>query len=134
MSDRFLRACRREQVDATPVWFMRQAGRYMAGYRELRARHGFLEICRQPELAAEATLQPLRAFDLDAAIMFSDILLPLVPMGSTSSFRRARARDRNPIASEVEIAALRAIDPREELRSSAPLSASRSGNSRVRCP
>lgn len=117
MSDRFLRACRREQVDATPVWFMRQAGRYMAEYRELRARHGFLEICRQPELAAEATLQPLRAFDLDAAIIFSDILLPLVPMGIDLEFSQGEGPlIRNPIASEVEIAALRAIDPREELR------------------
>jgi uroporphyrinogen decarboxylase len=118
VSDRFLRACRREEVDATPVWFMRQAGRYMPEYRALRARHGFLEICSEPELAVEATLQPVRAFDVDAAILFSDILLPLVPMGIDLDFSRdAGPLIRNPVASEADVSALRVIDPREELGS-----------------
>lgn len=83
---RFLRACARQPVDVTPVWFMRQAGRYMQEYRQLREQHSLLEICRTPELAAEVTLQPVRALGVDAAILFADILLPLVPMGLELSF------------------------------------------------
>ena len=81
MSDRFLHACRREAVDVTPVWFMRQAGRYMAEYRAIREKYSLLEICSQPELAAEVTLQPVHALGVDAAILFADILLPAVPLG-----------------------------------------------------
>lgn len=83
---RFLQACRREATDATPVWLMRQAGRYMAEYRAIRARHSMLDVIHTPELAAEVTLQPVNAFDLDAAIIFSDILPPLVGMGLTLDF------------------------------------------------
>ena len=86
MHDRFLRACRREPVDATPVWFMRQAGRYMAEYRAIRARHSLLDICRQPELATEVTLQPVNRLDIDAAILFSDLLLPFEPIGIPFEF------------------------------------------------
>jgi uroporphyrinogen decarboxylase len=71
---RFLRACRREPVDATPIWLMRQAGRYMPEYRALRSRYSILEVIKQPELACEVTMQPIDAFELDAAIIFADIL------------------------------------------------------------
>ena len=81
INDRFLRACRRQPVDRTPVWFMRQAGRYMAEYQAIRKKYSILEVCKNPELAAEVTLQPIERFSLDAAIIFADILLPLEPMG-----------------------------------------------------
>ena len=88
MHDRFLRACRRQRSDTTPVWFMRQAGRYMAEYRALRAEHSMLELCRTPELALQVTLQPIRALAVDAAILFADILLPLEPMGAPFEFAK----------------------------------------------
>lgn len=80
-ADRFLKACRREAVDATPVWLMRQAGRYMPEYRKLKERHAFLEMVKTPEIATEITLQPVNAFNVDAAIIFQDILPLLEPMG-----------------------------------------------------
>jgi uroporphyrinogen decarboxylase len=80
-NDRFLKACRLEPVDHTPVWFMRQSGRYLPEYMALRARRDILEICRTPELAVEATLLPLRRMDVDAAILFSDIMVPVAAMG-----------------------------------------------------
>lgn len=117
LNDRFLKACRREDVDCTPVWFMRQAGRYMAEYRALRAKHTLLEICAQPELAAEVTLQPVRALGVDAAILFADILLPLIPMGIHLEFAQGEGPViHNPIGSRADVEALRAIDPCEELR------------------
>ena len=81
MNDRFLRACRLEPVDATPVWFMRQAGRSFSAYRELRERYGILELAKTPELCADVTLMPVRELGVDAAVMFADIMLPLEPMG-----------------------------------------------------
>jgi uroporphyrinogen decarboxylase len=81
-----LDALARRQATTTPVWFMRQAGRYMPEYRAIRERHTLLDICAQPELGAEVTLQPVRALGVDAAILFADILLPLVPMGLQLAF------------------------------------------------
>ena len=83
---RFLKACRGEPVDKTPVWFMRQAGRYMKVYRDLKDKYTFLEMCKTPELACEVTMQPLNVLDVDAAIIFDDILLPLEPMGTGLEF------------------------------------------------
>src|SRR6202790_2891446 len=81
MNSRFLDACRRRPTDVRPVWFMRQAGRYMKQYREIRAKAGILEICKRPDLAAQVTLQPVEILDVDAAIIFADLLLPVEPMG-----------------------------------------------------
>lgn len=86
MSSRFLDACRRRPTDVRPVWFMRQAGRYMKQYREIRSKHGILEICKRPDLAAAITLQPVEVLDVDAAIIFADLLLPAEPMGLKLEF------------------------------------------------
>jgi uroporphyrinogen decarboxylase len=115
-NSRFLKACRREPVDATPVWFMRQAGRYMSEYRALRERHSLLEICRTPDLATEVTLQPIRRIEVDAAILFSDLLLPLEPMGLPFDFVKGEGPQiERPISSAADIDALRIFDPREQL-------------------
>ena len=116
MRDRFLRACRRESVDTTPVWFMRQAGRYMPEYRELRSRYTLLEICRTPELALKVTLQPIRRIEVDAAILFSDLLLPLEPMGIPFDFVRGEGPAvETPLRSESDIDRLTRFEPREAL-------------------
>src|SRR6516225_8118734 len=115
MNDRFLRACRRQPVDRTPVWFMRQAGRYMPEYRALREKHTLLELCKTPELAAAVTKQPL-ALGFDAAILFADILLPLEPMGAPFEFAKGEGPVvHEPIASRAQIDRLRVIDPEESL-------------------
>ena len=117
VNDRFLRACRREPVDVTPVWFMRQAGRYMPEYRALRSQHTLLEICRQPELAAQVTLQPVDRIDLDAAILFSDLLLPLEPMGIPFDFVKGEGPAiEKPIRSAADVERLCQFEPREALR------------------
>jgi uroporphyrinogen decarboxylase len=114
MNDRFLRACRREPTDVTPVWFMRQAGRYMAEYRKVREKHTLLEICKTPELSLEVTLQPLR-FGVDAAILFADILLPLEPMGAPFEFAKGEGPViHEPVRDAKAIDKLRVIDPAHE--------------------
>ncbi|MGE0040019.1 MAG: uroporphyrinogen decarboxylase [Vicinamibacterales bacterium] len=113
---RFLKACRREPVDRTPVWFMRQAGRYMAEYRALRQNYTLLQLCRTPDLATEVTLQPINRIDLDAAILFSDLLIPLEPMGIPFDFVKGEGPSiERPIRTEADIAAIHAFEPREAL-------------------
>jgi uroporphyrinogen decarboxylase len=112
----FLRACRRESVDRTPVWFMRQAGRYMAEYRALRQNYTLLQLCRTPDLATEVTLQPVRRIDVDAAILFSDLLIPLEPMGIAFDFVKGEGPAiERPIRSAADIDAVRVVDPRETI-------------------
>ena len=112
MNDRFLRACRLEPVDATPVWFMRQAGRSFAAYRKLRERYGILELAKTPELCAEVTLMPVRELGVDAAVLFADIMLPLEPMGVDLRIEPEVGPiiDR-PIRSAADVAALRPFEP-----------------------
>jgi len=114
MNDRFLRACRREPVDATPVWFMRQAGRSFAAYRNLRERYGILELAKTPDLCAEVTLMPVRQLGVDAAVLFADIMLPLEPMGVGIRIEPEVGPiiDR-PIRSAADVAALRPFHPAE---------------------
>lgn len=104
VTSRFLRACAMQPTDATPVWFMRQAGRYMPEYRAVRARYTLLEICRQPELAAEVTMQPVKSLGVDAAILFADILLPLIPMGIGLHFAEGEGPViENPVHTEADV-------------------------------
>jgi uroporphyrinogen decarboxylase len=113
---RFLKACRQQEVDCTPVWFMRQAGRYLPEYRAIREKRTLLEICSEPELAAEVTLQPVRRLGVDAAILFADILLPLVPMGIDLEFAAGEGPViHNPIQTKADVEALRPVEPRESL-------------------
>ncbi|HKO12018.1 MAG TPA: uroporphyrinogen decarboxylase family protein, partial [Acidobacteriaceae bacterium] len=84
---RFVRACLRQPVDRTPVWFLRQAGRYMREYMEVRKHHSLIEICKRPELAAEVTITAAEKLDVDAAIIFADLLLPLECMGLAFEFQ-----------------------------------------------
>jgi uroporphyrinogen decarboxylase len=117
-NDRFLRALLRQPVDVTPVWIMRQAGRYLPEYRETRARAGtFLDLCQTPELACEVTLQPLERYPLDAAILFSDILTVPDAMGLGLGFEEGEGPHfERPVRSAADIAALPLPDPEDELR------------------
>ncbi len=114
MNDALLKACRREPADHTPVWLMRQAGRYMSEYRAIRERYSFLEMVKTPDVAAEVTMQPINAFDLDAAIIFADILPPLEGMGLHLTFEKGEGPVlHNPLRSPADIEALKQPDPRE---------------------
>jgi uroporphyrinogen decarboxylase len=117
-NDRLLRSLLRQPVDVTPIWIMRQAGRYLPEYRETRAKAGsFIKLCTTPELACEVTLQPLRRFALDAAILFSDILTVPDAMGLGLYFADGEGpRFKNPVRSEADIARLGVPDPEAELR------------------
>jgi len=90
MNDTFLQACRGEQTAYTPVWFMRQAGRYLPQYQKIRSKVSFLELCKSPELAAEVSLQPIDIFGFDAAILFSDILIPMEAMNLALEFHEGK--------------------------------------------
>ena len=114
--DRFLRACRREPVDATPVWFMRQAGRYMPEYRAVREKYTLLEICQQPALAAEVSLQPVRSLGVDAAILFADILLPAISLGVGLRFAKGEGPViEHPVRSMSDVHRLRPVSPETDL-------------------
>ena len=112
---RFLRACRRQPVDTTPIWIMRQAGRYMPEYRATRAKAGsFLKLCKTPELACEVTLQPVDILKVDAAILFSDILIPVEAMGIGLTFEEGEGPKLTPVRSNDDVKRLHVPDPLAE--------------------
>ncbi len=114
-NDLFLRAARLERTERTPVWMMRQAGRYMPEYREIRAKHGFLEMCRTPELAVEVSMQPVDLVGVDAAIMFSDILVGFPGMGLDLEFAKGEGPViHNPVRTAADVAKLGVADPLED--------------------
>ena len=108
------RACRREAVERTPVWFMRQAGRSLPEYRELRKRYDLFSVCRQPELCAEVTLQPIRAHNVDAAVMFADIMLPVIGMGvDVELVENVGPVIADPVRTSADLERLRVPEPEE---------------------
>lgn len=112
----FMRACRREPTPYTPIWLMRQAGRYMREYREVRARVGFLELCKTPDLAAEVTVTAAERLNVDAAIIFADILLILEPMGIDLEFAKGEGPViHNPVRAARDIERLREVETTESL-------------------
>jgi uroporphyrinogen decarboxylase len=112
----FIQALRGVRTERTPVWFMRQAGRYMAEYRELRAKYSMLDVVRTPEFAAEVTMQPLRRFDLDAGIIFADILTPLIGMGAQLDFKKGEGPViDNPVRTRADVDALLVPSPEENV-------------------
>ena len=114
MNDTFLKACRGEQTGYTPVWFMRQAGRYLPEYQQIRGKISFLELCKSPELCTEVTLQPIRRFGFDAAILFSDILIPMEAMGLALDFHEGRGPIfADPVRSRQAVDTLIVPDPEE---------------------
>lgn len=115
MNDTFLKACRGEEVDYTPVWLMRQAGRYLPDYQRVRGKVTFLELCKTPELACEVTLQPVDILGVDAAILFSDILIPLEAMGLTLEFREKQGPVfPDPVRDQAAVDRLIVPDPHEK--------------------
>jgi len=113
---RFLTACRSQPTDVTPVWFMRQAGRYLPEYRALRQKHSLLELCHRPELAAQVTLQPVERLGVDAAILFADILLPFEPLGLGLTFTAGEGPQiTRPIREAAQVFELPPVDPATDL-------------------
>lgn len=117
-NDLFLRACQREPIERTPVWMMRQAGRYLPEYRAVRAKHDFLTLCKTPELAAEVSIQPVELLDVDACIIFSDILVVPEAMGMELVVEEGKGGPRfpHPLRSRADIDALKVPDPNRELK------------------
>ena len=116
MNNTFLMACRGEKTDYTPVWIMRQAGRYLPEYRKVRQKVDFLTLCKTPELAAEVTLQPVNILKVDAAILFSDILIPVEAMGMKLEFSESKGPILyNPIRDEASLLMLRGLNPEEDV-------------------
>lgn len=116
MNDTFLKACRGEKVDYTPVWMMRQAGRYLPDYQRVRGKVTFLELCKNPDLAAEVTLQPVDILGVDAAILFSDILIPMEAMGAALEFQANHGPVfPQPVRSQADVARLIVPDPEETM-------------------
>src|SRR5437879_884710 len=114
--DRFIKACRGERPDCTPVWFMRQAGRYLPEYRAVRAKVSFLTLCKTPDLAAEVTLQPVDILGVDAAILFSDILVVPEAMGMHLVLEDEGPQFPQPLRSVEDLKRLHVPDPEQELR------------------
>lgn len=117
MNDTFLKACRGEKVDYTPVWIMRQAGRYLAEYRAVRGKADFLTMCKTPELAAEVTIQPIDILNVDAAILFSDILIPCEAMGQGLDFHEGKGPLLSPAIRDKDSADKLVVpDPEEKMK------------------
>ncbi|MGO4696211.1 uroporphyrinogen decarboxylase [Paenibacillus sp. 2TAB26] len=115
-NDRFIRACRKEQVDQLPVWYMRQAGRYDPEYRKIKEKYSLLEICKQPELAAEVTMMPVRKLGVDAAILYSDIMNPVASIGIDFDIvANIGPVIANPIRSAADVERLKPIDVEGDL-------------------
>ena len=116
MNDTFLRACKGEKVEYTPVWIMRQAGRYLREYQEVRAKYDFLTMCKTPEIAAEVTIQPIDILGVDAAILFSDILIPCEAMGQRLEFHEGIGPVLSPAIRDIkDIEQLSVPDPEEKM-------------------